>query len=61
VVEVDEADGEEEGDMSNRRCEAELAVTRDTANRDFGLLAELGLVRKEGRGRSTRYVLGGNP
>ena len=45
-------------ELTSRRCEAEFAVTRDTANRDFKLLIELSLVRKEGRGRSTRYVLG---
>ncbi len=44
--------------LTSRRCEAEFGVTRDTATRDFALLLELGLARKEGRGRSTRYVLG---
>lgn len=45
-------------ELTSRRCEAEFAVTRDTANRDFGILIKLGLARKQGRGRSTRYVLG---
>jgi len=36
--------------------EEEFGVTRDTANRDFNLLLELGLATKEGKGRSTRYV-----
>lgn len=44
--------------LTSRRCEDEFGVTRDTAARDFNLLVELGLARKEGRGRSTRYVLG---
>jgi predicted HTH transcriptional regulator len=44
--------------LTSRRCEVEFGVTRDTATRDFNLLLELGLARKEGRGRSTRYVLG---
>jgi ATP-dependent DNA helicase RecG len=45
-------------ELTSRRCEAEFAITRDTANRDFNLLMKLGLVKKEGKGRSTRYVLG---
>jgi predicted HTH transcriptional regulator len=44
--------------LTSRRCEAEFGVTRDTAARDFGLLVELGLARRRGRGRSTSYVLG---
>ena len=47
--------------LTSRRCEAEFGVTRDTATRDFTLLIELGLARKDGRGRSTRYVLGAVP
>lgn len=43
--------------LTSRRCEAEFKVTRDTAARDFSLLMELGLALKEGKGRSTRYVL----
>ncbi len=43
--------------LTSRRCEEEFGVTRDTANRDFSLLLELGLATKEGQGRSTRYVL----
>ena len=45
-------------ELTSRRCEAEFAITRDTANRDFSFLMKLGLVRKEGKGRSTRYMLG---
>ena len=44
-------------EVTSRRCEAEFAITRDTANRNFNLFMKLGLVRKEGKGRSTRYVL----
>jgi predicted HTH transcriptional regulator len=43
--------------LTSRRCEEEFHVTRDTANRDFVLLVKLGLAVKEGKGRSTRYVL----
>lgn len=43
--------------LTSRRCEEEFHVTRDTANRDFALLVKLGLAVKEGKGRSTRYML----
>jgi predicted DNA-binding transcriptional regulator YafY len=43
--------------LTSRRCEEEYGVTRDTAARDFALLVELGLAIKQGRGRSTSYVL----
>jgi ATP-dependent DNA helicase RecG len=43
-------------ELTSRRCETEFKVTRDTASRDFNLLMELGLAKKEGKGRSTRYV-----
>jgi predicted HTH transcriptional regulator len=43
--------------LTSRRCEEKFGVTRDTANRDFSLLLELGLAKKEGRGRSTRYLI----
>jgi predicted HTH transcriptional regulator len=45
-------------ELTSRKCESLFSVTRDTANRDFILLMEMGLLRKVGRGRSTRYVLG---
>lgn len=48
-------EGEE---LTSRRCETEFGITRDTASRDFKLLIELGLARKIGSGRSTRYVYG---
>jgi predicted HTH transcriptional regulator len=44
-------------ELTSRRCEAELGITRETANRDFSVLIRLGLARKEGQGRTTRYVL----
>ena len=44
-------------ELTSRRCEETFGVTRDTANRDFKLLVELELAQKEGKGRSTRYVL----
>lgn len=43
--------------LTSRRCEEAFGVTRDTTNRDFRLLVELGLAQKEGGGRSTHYVL----
>ena len=43
--------------LTSRRCEEKFGVTRDTANRDFSILMELGLATKEGQGRSTRYIL----
>lgn len=43
--------------LTSRRCEQEFGITRDTATRDFSLLLELGLATRQGRGRSTSYVL----
>jgi ATP-dependent DNA helicase RecG len=43
--------------LTSRRCEKEFDITRDTAARDFNLLMKLGLATKQGRGRSTSYVL----
>jgi ATP-dependent DNA helicase RecG len=48
-------------ELTSRRCEVEFKVTRDTANRDFKTLMNLGLIRKEGQGRSTRYVWESKP
>ncbi len=42
---------------TSRKCQTLFSVTRDTANRDFSLLMEMGLLTKVGRGRSTRNVL----
>lgn len=49
------AQGEE---LTSRWCEETFGVTRDTAARDFGFLIKLGLARREGQGRSTRYISG---
>jgi ATP-dependent DNA helicase RecG len=45
-------------ELTSRRCEEDFHVTRDTTARDFKLLIELGVARKQGKGRSTRYVYG---
>ena len=45
--------------LTSRKCEEEFGVTRDTAARDFGLLMKLGVATRQGSGRSTSYVLGG--
>ena len=42
--------------LTSRFCEELFHVTRDTEVRDFKFLMELGLAKKEGRGRSVRYV-----
>jgi ATP-dependent DNA helicase RecG len=44
-------------ELTSQKCEKRFAVTRDTANRDFALLIELGIAEKKGAGRATRYVL----
>jgi predicted HTH transcriptional regulator len=43
--------------LTSRRCEQEFGITRDTASRDFALLMALGLANRQGRGRSTNYIL----
>jgi len=43
--------------LTNRGCQKEFGVGRDTVARDFSLLKELGIARSKGRGRSTSYVL----
>jgi len=43
-------------ELTSRRCEEKFGITRDTATRDFNVLIELGVARKVGQGRSTRYV-----
>jgi ATP-dependent DNA helicase RecG len=47
------------GELTSRRCEEDFHVTRDTTARDFKVLIELGVARKQGKGRSTRYVYAG--
>jgi len=44
-------------ELTSRKCETMFSVRRDTANRDFSLLMDMGLLRKVGCGRSTRYEL----
>jgi Fic family protein len=44
--------------LTSRACEERFHVTRDTAVRDFKILVELGLAKKEGKGRSVQYVWG---
>lgn len=44
-------------ELTSRKCETLFKVTRDTANRDFRYLLELGLLLKVGQGRATHYVL----
>jgi len=44
--------------LTSRACETRFGVTRETANQDFAVLMELGVAIREGKGRSTRYVLG---
>jgi len=45
------------GTLTSRRCEEDFGVTRDTTARDFALLISLGLASRQGRGRSTSYVM----
>jgi len=45
--------------LTSRLCEEQFHITRDTSVRDFKLLVELGLARREGQGRSARYVWAG--
>jgi len=42
--------------LTSRLCEEQFHVTRDTAVRDFRILVELGLAKREGKGRSVRYI-----
>ena len=41
-------------ELTSRRCAEEFNVSRDTTAHDFNLLIELGVARKQGKGRSTR-------
>jgi len=43
--------------LTSRLCQTAFAVTRDTTTRDFELLMKLGIVRRQGKGRSTSYIL----
>lgn len=44
-------------ELTSRQCEAEFGVTRPITAGDFGKLVELGLAKRLGAGRSTRYRL----
>lgn len=44
------------GSVTNRQVQEQFKVVKDTAFRDLTTLCELGLLQKEGQGRSTRYV-----
>jgi ATP-dependent DNA helicase RecG len=44
--------------LTSRRCEKDFGVTRETTAQDFRLLVKLGVAKREGKGRSTRYVYG---
>jgi predicted HTH transcriptional regulator len=46
-------EGEE---LTSRRCEEQFGVTRETTSQDFKLLIQLGLAKRIGQGRSTRYL-----
>jgi len=43
--------------LTSRKCEQEFGITRETASRDFALLMSLDLADRQGRGRSTSYVM----
>jgi len=47
--------------LTSRFCSERFHVTRDTTVRDFKVLLELGLVKKEGRGRAIQYLWIGRP
>lgn len=48
---------QKDGFVTSGWCQTHLKVVRDTANRDFAGLVELGLLVPVGKGRGTRYVL----
>jgi len=50
---------EQRGKIASAECARRFKITRDTANRDFRKLMELGLIVKRGSGRGTHYVLRG--
>ena len=47
----------EHGRITSEECTKCFKITRDTANRDFKKLIEVGLIEKRGIGRATHYVL----
>ena len=44
------------GDVTSGWCRKAFNVTYDTANRDLSELLGMGLIKRVGKGRSTRYV-----
>ena len=46
----------ENGTVTNRWCRQTLGIVYDTAYRDITGLVEIGLLRREGEGRSSQYV-----
>ena len=47
-----------EGGMNTRKYCSLTGASRATAFRELDALVELGMLRREGQGRSTRYTLG---
>jgi ATP-dependent DNA helicase RecG len=47
-----------EGSVSTAWVMGQLGIVRDTARRDFAWLIKLGLLDRQGSGRSTRYISG---
>ncbi|MDH3719027.1 MAG: DUF4062 domain-containing protein [Planctomycetota bacterium] len=45
-----------EGSVTSGWCRKSLGVTYDTANRDLRKLMDWGVLRREGKGRATKYV-----
>ena len=45
------------GRLTSKECQKAFGVVKDTVNRDFHLLVELGIAEKAGGGRSTQYRL----
>jgi predicted HTH transcriptional regulator len=43
--------------LTSRKCEQEFGISRETASHDFALLMSLDLAARQGRGRSTSYVM----
>ncbi|MHB8111671.1 MAG: ATP-binding protein [Syntrophorhabdaceae bacterium] len=47
----------DQGRITSEECTRKFKITRDTANRDFKRLMELGLIEQKGVGRATHYLL----
>ncbi len=45
------------GTVTNRWCRKKFGIVYDTAYRDFTELFDLGLLKKEGKGRASHYVV----